>query len=360
MVAASSVLFKQRAVGNLADLKSQPRPCVFHRQITVLVDLIAQGHACSSFSGESPTYGASEGSPTSVLQLNGSATNHTESFDVGVNNAVRDSLDSQSLTQRLLVDFVLTLTKHVMHWAASERITVDPICLSRMVNDAGSDGYPTSPMSPGKGAPVVETAGWFAERVTGLCDWASSVVLDGVDRTPSSWQCLIKHAQSVFKYSTVVLETALEKENQDGDEGAGAEKTDTGMVDRLGETVVGLLLPAVTTGLVPFAHVPVFARRLLDAVNAVVCLLDEICFKCPVTRLADEHYLAARNGEGEAPKNKQKPQVMYRSGDRFCHQYGKSQLVVGLDRRLRECGGLNVHVMDAYSLLANVKQVGFE
>lgn len=279
----------------------------------MLVDLIAQGNACSS----SSAYGAQEGSPTSVLQLNGSATNRMECFDLGVNNAVGEGSDSQSATQHLLVDFVLTLTKHVMHWAASERITVDPIRWSRLVDDADSDGCSIRPSRLDKGVPEVETAGWFAERVKGLCNRASSVILDGVDHTPSSWQCLIKHAQLVFKCSTVVLETSLEKETQDGDEGRGAEEIDTGVIDRLEETLVGLLLPAVVTGLLPFAHVPVFARRLLGVVNAVVGLLDEMCFKYPLTRLADEHYVAARNGGGEARKNKRKPQVMHRSGRRF-------------------------------------------
>lgn len=291
----------------------------------MLVDLIAQGHACSSSSGETPAYGTQEGSPTSVLQLNGSATNRTESFDLDVNNAAADGPDGQLLSQRLLVDFVLTLTKHVMHWAASERITVDLFRWSWMVNDADSGRCPNGPTPNGptrldKGVPVAETAGWFAERVTGLCNRASSVVLDGMNRTPSSWQCLIKYAQLVFKYSTVVLETALERETQDGDEGAGADDTDTGMVDRLEDTLVGLLLPAVVTGLLPFAHVPVFARRLLEVANAVVGLLDEVCFKCPLTRLADEHYLAARNGEGETPKTKRNPQVMYRGGGQLYEQ----------------------------------------
>lgn len=282
--------------------------------MAMLVDLIAQGNACSSSSGEPPAYGTQEGSPTSAIQLNGSATNRTESFDLGVNNAMGDGSDSQSLTQRLLVDFVLTLTKHTMHWAASERITVDPTRWSRLEDDADSDGCAIRPTRLDKGVPVAETAGWFAERVKGLCNRASSAVLDGEDRTPSSWQCLIKHAQLVFKYSTVVLETALERETLDGDEGAGAEETETGMVDRLEETPVGLLLPAVVTGLLPFARIPAFARRLLDVVNAVVGLLDEVCFKCPLTRLADERYLAARNGGGEAPKNKRKPQVMCTDG----------------------------------------------
>lgn len=305
----------------------------------MLVDLIAQGHACSSSLGEPAAYGAQEGSPTSVLQLNGSATNRTESFDLGVNNAVGDGQDSQSITQRLLVDFVLTLTKHVMHWAASERITVDPIRWSRIVNDADSDGCANGPTRLDKGVPVAETAGWFTERVTGLCNRASSIVLDGIDRTPSSWQCLIKHAQSVFKCSTVVLETALERETRDGDEAAGADETDMGMIDRLEESLVGLLLPAVVTGLLPFAHVPVFARGLLDAVNAVVGLLDEMCFMCSLTRLADEHYLAARNGGGEAPKNKRKLQVMYRAA---AHSVSVNLWLVWIVEYVR-LRGMNVH-----------------
>lgn len=317
----------------------------------MLVDLIAQGNAYSSSSGEPPAYGAQEGSPTSVLQLNGSATNRTESFDLGVNNAVGDGSDSQALTQRLLVDFVLTLMKHVMHWAASERITVDPTLWSRLVDGADPDGCANGPRRLDQEVPVAETAGWFAERVKGLCNRASSVVLDGVDRTPSSWQCLIKHAQVVFKYSTVVLETALEREAQDGEEGAGAEETDTGIVDRLEETLVGLLLPAVVTGLLPFAHVPIFARRLLDVVNAVVGLLDEMCFKCPLTRLADEQYLAARNEGGEAPKTKRKPQVIYRSGGGFWQRYESVS-----SRRLREAWGLNVHMMDSKSMWVNVSK----
>lgn len=319
MLAANSFLCKQHVVGNLVELIRTSNTCF--TQITMLVDLIAQGNACSSSSGESPAHGAEEGSPTSVLQLNGSATNRTESFDLGVTKAVGDGSGSQSLTQRLLVDFVLTLTKHIMHWAASERVTVDPVRWSRFVNYVDFDGCQYGPTCLDKGVPVAEAAGWFAERVKGLRNRASSVVLDGMDRTPLSWQCLIKHSQLILKYSTIVLETALERETQDDDEGVGAEGIDTGMVDRLEETLVGMLLPAVVTGLLAFAHVPLFARRLLGKVNAVMGLLDELCFKCPLTRLADEHYLAARNGGGDAPENKRKPQVMYQSVRGFWQRY---------------------------------------
>lgn len=279
----------------------------------MIIDLIAQGNACASSSGEPFAYGAQEGSPESVLQLNGSATNRTESFDLDTTNAshaMGDGSDSSSLTQRLLVDLVLTLTKHVMHWAASDRITVDlTMWQSRVVEGAGIDGCATGPARLDKENPVAETAGWFAARVKVLCNRAASVVLDGVDRTPSSWRCLINYAKLVLKYSTAIIEAALERETQDsGGEGDAAE-TDTGMVNRLEETLVGLLLPAVVTGLLPFAHVPLFARRLMDVVNATVGLLDEMCFRCSVTRLADENYVAARNGGGEASKHKRKPQV---------------------------------------------------
>ena len=278
----------------------------------MIVDLIAQGNAFSSPSGDCFAFGAQEGSPVSVQQLNGSATNRTESFDLDTNNAMGDGPDNPSLTQRLLVEFVLKLTKHVMHWAASEHITVDPVQWSHLVEDAGVDGCATGPTRPGNRVAIGEPAGWFVARIKMLCNRASSVVLDGVDRTPSSWQCLIKYAKLVFKCSTAALEAALERETQeiqDSDQRQGEEEIGTGVVDRLEETLVGLLLPAVATGLLSFAHMPVFARSLLDVVNVTLGLLDETCSRCSVTRLADESYVAARNGGREAQRHTRMSQV---------------------------------------------------
>lgn len=287
-------------------------------QVTMLIDLIAQGNACARSSGEIFACGAQEGSPASVVQLNGSATNRTESFELGATNtsyAMGDGSDSSSLTQRLLVNLVLTLTKHVLHWAASERITVDPTTWqSHVVEGADIAEFVSGPPRLDKEVPVGEAAGRFAARAKVLCNRAASVVLDGVDRTPSSWRCLINYAKLVLKYSTTVIEAALEKETQGcGGEGGDSE-TDSRVEDRLEETLVGLILPAVVTGLLPFAHIPLFARRLTDVVNAAVGLLDEICFRCSLTRLADENYVAARNGGGEASKKKSKPQVKDRRG----------------------------------------------
>lgn len=291
-----------------------------YSQITMLIDLIAQGSACASPSGEPFACGAQEGSPTSVLQLNGSATNGTESFDLGTTNAshaMGDGSDSPSLTQRLLVDLVLTLTKHVMHWAASDRITVDPTAWqSHVVEGASIDACATGPERLDKEVAVADTAGWFTARAKVLCNHAASVVLDGVDRTPSSWRCLINYAKLVLKHSTAIIEAALERETQDSGGEEGCVETDTEMVERLEETLVGLLLPAVITGLLPFAHTPLFARRLTDVVNTAAGLLDEICFRSSLTRLADENYVAARNGVGNASNNKRKPQVNDQRGNR--------------------------------------------
>lgn len=283
----------------------------------MLVDVIAQGNACSSSPGDRFAFGAQEGSPVSVQQLNGSATNRAESFDLDTNNIMGDVSGSSSLTQRLLADFVLKLTKHVMHWAASEHITVDPVRWSHLANDADADGFAASPSNLGNCIATGERGGWLAAKVKMLCNRASSVVLDGIDRTPSSWCCLIKYAKLVFKYSTAALEAALERETQeiqDRDERRGEQETGTGMVDRLEETLVGLLLPAVATGLLSFAHIPVFARSLLDIVNVTLGLLDETCSRCQVTRLADEKYVAARNGGREGQRHRRKPQVRQ---DRF-------------------------------------------
>lgn len=287
-----------------------------YSQVTMLIDLIAQGNACARSSGE--PFGAQEDSPASVVQLNGSATNRTESFGLGPTNtshAMGDSSDSSSLTQRLLVDLVLTLTKHILHWAASDRIAVDPTTWqSHVVEGAGTEECASGPTRLDKEVPVGEAAGWFAARAKVLCNYAASIVLDGVDRTPSSWRCLINYAKLVLKYSTAIIEAALERETQGCARHGGDAETDTRMVDRLEETLVGLLLPAVVTGLLPFAHIPLFARRLTEIVNATVGLLDEICSRCSLTRLADENYVAARNGGGEASKNKSKPQVKDRCG----------------------------------------------
>lgn len=286
------------------------------------MDLIAQGNECALFLGEPfpdntrtttfmPQY--QECNPP-VPQLNGSATDRTESFGLDTNaagNAEGDGSDSPVRMQRLFVNFVLTLTKHMMHWAASDRVTVDPtLWQSRVLGDDARNDCPIDSTFSAKGVPG-ECTEWFAARVKGLFDRAASVILDGVDRTPSSWRCLIKHAQLILKYSNAILESALEGDTQvESEDGRAAEEGDARPVDRLEETLVGLLLPAMVTGLLPFAHVPVFARRLLGVVNTTVGLLDEVCYRCPAIRLADANYIAARNGVGGTPMSKRKPQVL--------------------------------------------------
>lgn len=289
-------------------------------QVKLLVDVIARRRsACAAYSDEPlveaaqaatflPRY--SEDSPSSIPQQNSSAMGRAEGFgfeNPGATDATVDGSDNPLRTQRLLVDFVLTLTKHLMHWAASDRVAVDPnLWHSRVLGVNGSQGCVRGPDEGGE----TKTIDWFATRAKGLCGRASSVVVDGMERTPSSWCCLIKHAQLVFKYSTTVLEVALEKENPEREGvGGGAEAVDEKLGDGLRDTLVGALLPSVVTGLLPFAHTPVFARRLLSLVVGMVGLLDEACFRCPATRMADINFVAARNGYGAGSTNKRKPQV---------------------------------------------------
>lgn len=254
-----------------------------------------------------------EGSPFSVLQLNGSATNRTESFGLesnSVSKPVDDMSNDASRTQRLYVEVILTLTKHMMHWAASDRIIVDPeLWLSRIMGDLSIHEREADELLVEKDASM-KTSGWFDARTKGLCDRAASVVLDGVNYTPSSWCCLIKHAHRILKRSVAILEATLERETQSQEgSGEGDAGADTRQLDQLEHTLVGLLLPAVITGLLPFAHIPVFARRLLDVVNATVVLMDEACYKCSGIRRADADYVAARNGDTEAVAANRKPQV---------------------------------------------------
>lgn len=288
-------------------------------QVKLLVDTIARGSTCAVYSGESPAEAAqgatflprySEDSPSSILQHNSSATDRSEGFGLeppGATNATVDGSNNPLCTQHLLVDLVLTLTKHMMHWAAGDHVTVDTnLWQSRVLGVSGFHGCVRGP-DGGRG---VETTGWLVTRAQELCDRATSVVLDGVERTPSSWYCLIKHAQLVFKYSTAILEVTLEKENPEQEDiGGGAEAGDEKTADRLQDTLVGALLPAIVTGLLPFAHIPAFARRLLKLVTATVGLLDEVCFRCPTTRMADTNFVAARNGHGTGSTNKRKPEV---------------------------------------------------
>lgn len=254
-----------------------------------------------------------EDNPLSVPQLNGSSPHHAESFGLGANtssNSAGDGVDDPVPTQRLIVDLVLTLTKHMMHWAASDRVKVDPVLWqSRVLGSVGIAGGETRRICPDNSGSA-EAAEWFASRIKGLCDRAASVILDGVDRTPSSWRCLIKHAQQVLKYCNATLEADFEKESEEQSEiETDAETAETTTDGRLLNTLVGLLLPAVVTGLLPFAHVPVFARRLLDVVNIAVGLLDKACCTCPSICLADADYIASRNGFGETLTKKKTQQV---------------------------------------------------
>ncbi|CAM9751893.1 unnamed protein product [Scytosiphon promiscuus] len=298
-----------------------PSARLLDMQVTMLVDLMVQGGICTTFSGETFAYGSQEASPMSVLQLNGSATNRTESFDLDAGtpiDALGDGSDSPSLTQRLLVELVLMFMKHVLHWAGSERVAVDCAAWqSRVLERAGTDTdeCKARPARLDEGSSMTEADGWFAARVKAFCNHATSVVLDGQNFTPPSWHCLINLAKLIMKYSVSVLEAALEKNAHRSDDRDGGDEMKASLHDGLQETLVGLLLPAVVTGLLPFAHLPVFARSLMDFVDTTVGLLDDACSKCSITRLADEKYIAARNGGSEASRNKRKPQTSFMRGE---------------------------------------------
>lgn len=251
--------------------------------------------------------------PASVVQLNGSASDRTESFELGnadevsMAKVLSASARKPQCTQRLFIDLVQTLTKHMMHWAASNRVAVDTVLWESRVLGCGG-GRSNGNNRPGsmEGQEVGRATGTptrFTVRAKGLCDRAASVLLDGVDRTPSSWRCLINYAQLVMKSSIAILETALAKEKDIVTRGAvcsdkcepkAAEEMDR--IDRLEGTLVGVLLPSLVNGLLPFAHLSVFARRLMEVVTSVVRLLDEACSRCPVSRKADASYMAERNG----------------------------------------------------------------
>lgn len=254
-----------------------------------------------------------DGSPLSAHQLNDSATDRRESFHLNVEAIVNDGADGPDTrrTHDLLVDLVLTLMKYMMHWAAIDHVAVNPsLWESRVLRP----DFPHR-CSAGRRCSDRENAGseshdWIAGRMKRLCDHAASVILDGVDRAPSSWRCLIKHSQLVLKYATTVLEATLNKHVQSReDEGNG---TTVGIynVDRLRETIVGKLLPAVVTGLLPFADNPVFARSLLGIVNEALVLLDEVCRRGLVTRSADSTDLVAGNRDGAVQALKRKSQVI--------------------------------------------------
>lgn len=304
----------------------------------LLVDHIAQRTPCGKsvnkvFAEDSrsqcmtPRY-QDRGSPSSILQLNGSATDQTDSFDLGnTEGAVSiamvsdDSASNPLRTQRLFVDLVLTLTKHMMHWAASNRVAVDPTRWESRVFGfgGGGNGHQSGVREGQDKSRTTAAAGWFTIRAKGLCDRAASVILDGVDRTPSSWRCLINYAQLVLKSSIEILETTLARDTTSVEGGAGRDSREMEAaeeIERIGcleDTLVGVLLPSVVNGLLPFAHVTVFARRLLQVVISVVRLLDEACCRCPAVCKADANYVAARNGGA----SRRKPQVMSRNRSMF-------------------------------------------
>ncbi|CAM9202377.1 unnamed protein product [Discosporangium mesarthrocarpum] len=206
-------------------------------------------------------------------------------------------------TRHLFVDLILTLEKHMMHWAASDRVEVDPGLWISSVLGGGNTGSGCSPSRSTFGTPTT-----FAAQVKGLCDQAAAVMLDGVDRTPSSWRCLLEHAQLVFKHSIVILEAG----GQDAGWG-DREKSEGGHLVAFEGTLVESVLPALVNGLLPFAYLPAFGRRLLPVVTTTVKLLDSICRMCPTVCRADRNYVQSRNRSGELPKHK--PQTLFRRGE---------------------------------------------
>ena len=280
----------------------------------LLVDFIAQGTICEAYLGEyfadaareSTSFARSpEGSPFSMQQLNGSCVECTDSFHLNTGGIGNDGVrgpPASPHTQHLVVNLVLTLMKHVMHWAGSERVVVDPSLWESQVLRAGCCRRYSTEWECNREA-ASESCNWFAGRVKGFCNRAASVILDGVDREPSSWRCLIKHSQLVLKYSSITLEAILDREPQ-SQSSEDVEADSTADVDTLRDTIVGQLLPSVVTGLLPFTDNPVFARHLVGMVNEAVVLLEETCRLYPVARLADSN-----DGDRALSATKQKRQV---------------------------------------------------
>lgn len=292
--------------------------------MTLLVQGIGKASPWKIYSrDETPEYSPSgtpinrrlEASPSYMTQLNGSAMNLKESFDIDVEGAgtadVGDQ-EKQCYTRVLLVELLVSLTKHILHWGGSERIIVDPyLWRTRVLGIDGGVEQHIICRDHGRGK-IASMPGWLVAHVKGLCDRPLAVVLDGKNCTPSSWGLLIRYAELVLKSAIVILEATLLEDGDKVDTRGGHDRklVDVGRIDELQETLVGAVLPAIVNGLLPFTHLPLFARRLLRVVASTLQLLDRVCDRCPEIRQADAEYVAARNGR----RAKEKPHVRGGSG----------------------------------------------
>ena len=66
----------------------------------------------------------------------------------------------------------------------------------------------------------------------------------------------------------------------------------------LRRSIVGSILPSLTTALLPFATEPIFAKRLMKLVTRFAQLLDALCTSSQDFRAIDTNYVRYRLGEG--------------------------------------------------------------
>lgn len=257
-------------------------------------------------------------------------------------------------TYHLLTDFLLTLQKHLMSWAANQSDSAlgwDLVtsCLgdNRPLDDDddgslhdGLHDHHTTPhgahgphshgahgaqahvamgphshvvaetehaqhssvlggAAPGNASNAAGGAAVFEASVSTLGLLASSV--------PSGWSCLLEYAQMLLLHSIELLtkivgasasgpshsaSSAFGHAHRNGS--SGNSQFDLLAMQR---SLVGLILPSLITGLLPFAYQPVFAKRLMKLITRFAQLLDALCFNTPELRTVDSNYIKHRLGE---------------------------------------------------------------
>jgi hypothetical protein len=142
-------------------------------------------------------------------------------------------------THALYVKLLLSLMKRIMHWAA----THDPAAAQqqRFANCTSA-----------------ASAVWRRAEVADTEPTSTSAVL--------AWECLASCAVALLSAADAVLATAPAE---------------------LSSTLLFTVLPAVISGLMPFARAPPLAERLMTPVLATLQRLDAACHACPRAVAAD-------------------------------------------------------------------------
>jgi hypothetical protein len=179
----------------------------------------------------------------------------------------------------LIVQFVLTVQKHLMNWAAEEA------CAREQAGaEEGQGQLPPQAQGQSRGRQLLEEA----------------VQRGGKHASAPGWECLLEYVQSALRQSMEALTQLpglVEERRMRAPTAAQAPSMSSQDLVLIEQSFIGTVLPSLITGLLPFAYQPYFAFHLTPLIGDFHALLNRVAAALPEIAALDTLFVRQRGGD---------------------------------------------------------------